>query len=94
MNEQDALQALSGRAPLGKYLTDYPNREIARKVTIHRLLTHTGGTGDIFGPDFDVHRKELRTLADYVGLYGKRGSSSSPAAAGRTATTASSCSAA
>jgi D-alanyl-D-alanine carboxypeptidase len=60
-------------APLGKYLTDYPNRDVASKVTIHELLTHTGGTGDIFGPDFDAHRAELRTLADYVKLYGKRG---------------------
>jgi D-alanyl-D-alanine carboxypeptidase len=60
-------------APLGKYLTDYPNRDVATKVTIHQLLTHTGGTGDIFGPDFDLHRTELRTLADYVTLYGERG---------------------
>ena len=59
--------------PLGKYITDYPNRDIATKVTIHQLLTHTGGTGDIFGPQFDAHRKELRTLNDYVVLYGKRG---------------------
>jgi D-alanyl-D-alanine carboxypeptidase len=59
--------------PLGKYLTDYPNKDIAAKVTIHELLTHTGGTGDIFGPDFDAHRLELRTLQDYVKLYGNRG---------------------
>jgi D-alanyl-D-alanine carboxypeptidase len=60
-------------AHLGKYLTDYPNRDVATKVTIHQLLTHTGGTGDIFGPDFDFRRTEVRTLADYVQLYGKRG---------------------
>ena len=59
-------------APLGTYLRDYPNRDVASKVTIHQLLTHTGGTGDIFGPDFDAHRNELRTLDDYVKLYGKR----------------------
>ncbi len=59
--------------PLGKYITDYPNKELASKVTIQQLLTHTGGTGDIFGPEFDAHRKELRTLQDYVNLYGKRG---------------------
>jgi D-alanyl-D-alanine carboxypeptidase len=58
--------------PLGKYITDYPNKEFASKVTIQQLLTHTGGTGDIFGPEFDAHRKELRTLQDYVNLYGKR----------------------
>src|SRR5262249_19842549 len=33
--------------PLGKYITDYPNQDVATKVTIHHLLTHTGGTGDI-----------------------------------------------
>ena len=60
-------------APLGTYLTDYPNREIAEQVTIHQLLTHTGGTGDIFGPEFFAHREELRTLDDYVELYGERG---------------------
>jgi D-alanyl-D-alanine carboxypeptidase len=58
--------------PLGKYLPDYPNKEVATKVTIHHLLTHTGGTGDIFGPQFDAHRLELHTLQDYVKLYGNR----------------------
>jgi len=58
--------------PLGKYIADYPNRDVAAKVTIHHLLTHTGGTGDIFGPEFNARRLELRTLNDYVALYGKR----------------------
>jgi D-alanyl-D-alanine carboxypeptidase len=59
--------------PLVKFLTDYPNRDVATKVTIHHLLTHTGGTGDIFGPEFDSHRLQLRTLNDYIKLYGSRG---------------------
>ena len=63
---------------LGKYVPDYPNRELASKVTVHDLLTHTGGTGDIFGPEFDAHRLELRTLDDYVALYGKRTPSFEP----------------
>jgi CubicO group peptidase (beta-lactamase class C family) len=58
--------------PVGKYLTDYANKNLAAKVTIHQLLTHTGGTGDIFGPDFEAQRRELRTLQDYVKLYGNR----------------------
>jgi len=58
---------------LGKYLTDYPNKDLAGKVTIDQLLKHTGGTGDIFGPEFQTHRLELRTLQDYVKLYGSRG---------------------
>jgi CubicO group peptidase (beta-lactamase class C family) len=57
---------------VGKYLTDYPNKDIASKVTIDQLLTHMGGTGDIFGPEFEAHRLEQRTLQDYVKLYGNR----------------------
>ena len=67
---QDGKIALTD--PLGKYLADYPNKDVASKVTIHHLLTHTGGTGDIFGPQFSAHRLELRTLRDYVKLYGER----------------------
>ncbi len=61
------------KAPLGNYLTGYLNKDVASKVTIEELLTHTGGTGDIFGPEFDTHRLELKTLQDYVKLYGNRG---------------------
>ncbi|MDQ2840486.1 MAG: beta-lactamase family protein [Acidobacteriota bacterium] len=60
-------------APLGKYLPDYPNKDVAAKVTIRHLLTHTGGTGDIFTPEYDKHRLETRELTDYVKLYGSRG---------------------
>lgn len=61
------------KAPFGNYLTDYPNKDVASKVTIEQMLSHTGGTGDIFGPEFDKNRRELKTLQDYVKLYGNRG---------------------
>ena len=57
---------------IGKILPDYPNTNVAIKVKIRHLLSHTGGTGDIFGPEFEAHRLELKTLQDYVKLYGKR----------------------
>jgi CubicO group peptidase (beta-lactamase class C family) len=57
---------------VGKILPDYPNKEIASQVTIRHLLTHTGGTGDIFGPQFAANRLTLKTHADYVALYGAR----------------------
>ncbi len=59
-------------APLGTYLPAYPNRTLSSGVTIRELLTHTGGTGDIFGPAFDKNRLRLRTLGDYIDLYGSR----------------------
>lgn len=58
--------------PFGTYLSDYPNRIVASGVTIRQLLTHTGGTGDIFGPEFAKNRLQLRTLQDYLALYGNR----------------------
>jgi D-alanyl-D-alanine carboxypeptidase len=67
-------------APLGTYLRDYPNAEMASTVTAHHLLTHTGGTGDIFGSEFMAHRLELRTTSDYLRLYGTRGPQFAPGA--------------
>ena len=69
---------LDPKDTVGKYLTDYPNKDIASKVTIQQLLSHTGGTGDIFGPEFDAHRLELKTIEDYVKLYGNRAPKSEP----------------
>jgi D-alanyl-D-alanine carboxypeptidase len=37
-------------APLGTYLPGYPNRDVATKVTIRHLLTHTGSAGGVVGP--------------------------------------------
>jgi D-alanyl-D-alanine carboxypeptidase len=50
-------------APLGRYLKDYPNREMAR-VNIRQLLTHRGGTGDIgiLGREDGANRAKVRTI--------------------------------
>ena len=58
--------------PLGKHLPDYPEPEVRSKVTVRHLLTHTGGTGDIFSPQFFEKRLALRAHADYLALYGTR----------------------
>jgi CubicO group peptidase (beta-lactamase class C family) len=39
---------------------------------VRRLLTHRGGTGDIFGPEFEARRLELKEHADYVKVFGAR----------------------
>jgi CubicO group peptidase (beta-lactamase class C family) len=58
--------------PIASYWPDYPNRDLASRVTIRELLNHTGGTSDIFTPEYQAHREETRTLADYVKLFGSR----------------------
>lgn len=63
---------LSLEDAVGKHLPDYPNKAIADKVTIRHLLTHMGGTGDIFGAEFEKNRLSLQTPGDYVKLFGSR----------------------
>ena len=70
---------LSLDGTVGDYLPGYPNAEIA-KVTVRQLLTHSGGTGDFFGPEFDARRLSLKTHDDYVRLFGARGPTHPPGA--------------
>jgi D-alanyl-D-alanine carboxypeptidase len=58
--------------PIATWWPDYPNHDLAARVTIRELLNHSGGTGDIFTPEYEAHRLEVRTLADYVRLFGNR----------------------
>lgn len=67
-----AAGKLSLDGTVGRYLPGYPDAEIASKVTIRMLLSHTGGTGDIFGPEFEKNQPSLSHNEDYVKLYGAR----------------------
>ncbi len=76
--------------PIATWWPDYPNRDLASRVTIRELLNHTGGTGDIFTPEYEAHREDTRSLADYVKLFGSRPVAFDRAPAWSTPTTASS----
>jgi CubicO group peptidase (beta-lactamase class C family) len=58
---------------VGHYLAGYPNKQVAAEVTVRQLLNHTAGAGGIWGPEYEAHRLELRTLEDYERLNGSRG---------------------
>jgi D-alanyl-D-alanine carboxypeptidase len=58
--------------PIRNYLPDYPNAALAEGVTVRHLLTHTGGTGDVFGPGYDGHEGASAEPGDLVRLYGAR----------------------
>jgi CubicO group peptidase (beta-lactamase class C family) len=50
-------------------LPDYPNKEVAAKITVEDLLTHTSGLGDFFTPEFDKKKDSFHELKDYLPLF-------------------------
>jgi CubicO group peptidase (beta-lactamase class C family) len=54
---------------ISKHLPDYPNKEIADKVTIHQLLTHTSGMGMYWNDKFKAEREKLVTVAAHLPLF-------------------------
>ncbi len=65
-------------APISYYLPNYPNSALANQVTVRHLLTHTGGTGEIFTEEFTQKREQLREHSDYVALFGQRDAAFTP----------------
>jgi CubicO group peptidase (beta-lactamase class C family) len=60
---------LSFTDTVGKHLADYPNKEVAEKVTIHQLLTHTSGMGMYWNEKFMAQREKLLTVAAHLPLF-------------------------
>ncbi len=55
---------------LGRAWPDYPDPEVARRITIRQLLQHTSGIGgNIFAPPASGRRNDIRRLADYLPLF-------------------------
>jgi len=55
---------------IARHLPDYPDPDIAHKVTIQQLLDMSSGLGDIFGERFDATPKnEIVELSDYLKLF-------------------------
>jgi D-alanyl-D-alanine carboxypeptidase len=51
---------------VARHLPDYPNREVAAKVTIHQLLTHTSGLGNYMTDAWSAKRAEIKTVSDLL----------------------------
>jgi D-alanyl-D-alanine carboxypeptidase len=60
---------LSFNDPISKHLPDYPNKEVADKVTIHQLLTHTSGMGMYWNEKFMAQREKMLTVAAHLPLF-------------------------
>ena len=55
---------------VGEHLPEYPNQEVAVKVTIHQLLTHTSGMGDFISQEWlETSKDRYKTLEDHLPLF-------------------------
>jgi len=55
---------------IATHLPNYPNKDVANRITIEQLVNHTSGLGDVFTPEyFNLSKLNLRTLADYPPVY-------------------------
>lgn len=55
---------------LAAYWPDYPNKDVARKITIRQLMRHTSGIGgSIFDTPAGGRRSDVRTLKGYLALF-------------------------
>ena len=56
--------------PIIKHLPDYPNHNVAEKVTIHHLLSHTSGMGDFLQKkEYKTSEATLRNSKDYFPFF-------------------------
>jgi D-alanyl-D-alanine carboxypeptidase len=58
--------------PFGRYLPDYPDPEVGKKVTVEQLAAHTSGLGDIFTDRFPALRQGLTSLNAYLALFARK----------------------
>ena len=65
-----AAGKLTVDSSLAKAWRDYPNQDVARRVTIRQILEHRSGIqGNIFGAPPGKTRHDVVTLADYFQLF-------------------------
>jgi len=53
---------------VGKYIPDYPDKQVRDEVTVHQLLTHTSGMGSYWTDAYTQSKNSLRTVADFAAL--------------------------
>ena len=54
---------------VGRHLPDFPNRDVARRVTIAQLLSHTSGLASYWNDLYAARRTSLLTVADHIPLF-------------------------
>jgi CubicO group peptidase (beta-lactamase class C family) len=65
-----AAGKLAVDSTLARAWPDYPNQDVARRVTIRQLLEHRSGIGgNIFAAPAGGKRSDLRRLADFLPLF-------------------------
>ena len=59
---------LSWDSTLAQLVPEYPDKQVAQKITVWELAHHTAGLGDIFGDEYFEHREKYVNPVDYLDL--------------------------
>ena len=54
---------------VGKFLPDYPNATVRRRVTVEQLLQHRSGVGSFWNTAYMRRHAQVHTVSDYVSLF-------------------------
>lgn len=57
---------LSFQDPVGKYLSNYPDKAFAQSATIHHLLSHTSGLTDYWDDEYEKHWNDISSLEEVI----------------------------
>jgi len=63
---------LSWDDTLAKWVPDYPDQAMAKKITVWELLHHTSGLGDFMVPEYFEHAQRFANPADYLVLIARQ----------------------
>ena len=63
---------LSWNDTLAKWVPEYPDQAMAKKITVWELLHHTAGLGDFMVPDYFEHSARYVNPMDYLGLIARQ----------------------
>lgn len=53
---------------VGKYLPDFPDKQVRDEVSVHQLLTHTSGLGSYWTEAYTQSKNSLRSVSDFAEL--------------------------
>jgi CubicO group peptidase (beta-lactamase class C family) len=60
---------LSLDEPIGRYLPDYPNKDVRERVTARQLINMSSGVGNWYNDEYRRRHRDIKSVDDYLALF-------------------------